>query len=114
MFRIQKYLLKNVLKYIFLNQFLLLFLIIFLNLIELSRIITKENQNFLNFTYLTILKIPSIITETSIFVVIISTAFMFRYLISNNELISMRNIGFSIFDIFKPISIGFFFTVCLY
>ena len=109
MFKIKRYLLNTVAKYIFINQILILFLIIFLNLIELSRVIEKDNYSLFNFFYLSILKIPSIINETSPFVIIISTAFMFRYLISNNELISMRNIGFSIFDIFQPISLGIFF-----
>ena len=109
MSKIKWYLLSTTLKYIFINLFLILFLIIFLNLIELSRVIEKDNQNLFNFFYLSILKIPSIINETAPFVIIISTAFLFRYLISNNELISMRNIGFSIFDIFQPISIGIFF-----
>ena len=108
MFKIKKYLLITSLKYILINQLLILFLIIFLNIIELSRIIERENQNFFNFLYLSYLKIPSIINETSPFVIIIATAFMFRYLISNNELISMRNIGLSIFDIFQPISVGIF------
>ena len=109
MYKIKKYLLNTCLKYILINQFLILFLILFLNLIELSRIIEKEDQNLLNFLYLSLLKIPSIISETSPFIIIIATAFMFRYLISNNELISMRNIGLSIFDIFQPISLGIFF-----
>ena len=108
MYKIKNYLLKNSIKYIFINQLLILFLIIFINLIELSRIIEKENQNLFNYIYLSFLKIPSIINETSPFVIIISTAFLFRYLIKNNELIAMRNIGFSIFDIFQPISIGVF------
>ena len=108
MYKIKKYLLEISIKYIFLNQALILFLIIFLNLIELSRIIEKNDQNLFNFFYLSFLKIPSIINETSPFVIIISTAFMFRNLINNNELISMRNIGFSIFDIFQPISLGIF------
>ena len=108
MFKIKKYLLSNTIKYILINQFLVLFLIMFLNLIELSRIIEKENQNLINFLYVSFLKIPSIINETGPFIIIISIAFMFRNLISNNELISMRNIGFSIFDIFKPISLAVF------
>ena len=108
MYKIKKYLLKTSIKYILINQFLILFLIIFINLIELSRVIEKENQSLLNYLYLSFLKIPSIINETSPFVIIISTAFLFRYLIKNNELIAMRNIGFSIFDIFQPISIGIF------
>ena len=109
MYKIKRYLLKTFIKYTLINQLLILFLIIFLNLIELSRVIEKENQNLFNFLYLSFLKVPSIINETSPFVIIISTAFLFRYLISHNELISMRNIGFSIFDIFQPISLGIFF-----
>ena len=107
--KIKKYLLNTSIKYILINQILIIFLIIFLNLIELSRVIEKENQNLLNYIYLSFLKIPSILNETSPFVIIVSTAFLFRYLIKNNELIAMRNIGFSIFDIFQPISIGIFF-----
>ena len=108
MLKIKNYLLKTSLKYITINQFIILFLVIFLNLIELSRVIENENKSIYNFFYLSILKIPSIINETSPFVIIISTAFMFRYLINNNELISMRNVGFSIFDIFQPITIAVF------
>ena len=108
MYKIKTYLLNESIKYVLINQFLILFFIVFINLIELSRIIDKENQNLLNYIYLSFLKIPSIVNETSPFVIIISTAFLFRYLIKNNELIAMRNIGFSIFDIFQPISIGIF------
>ena len=108
MYKIKIYLLNTSFRYVLINQILILFLIIFINLIELSRVIEKENQSLLNYIYLSFLKIPSIVNETSPFVVIVSTAFLFRYLIKNNELISMRNIGFSIFDIFLPISIGVF------
>ena len=87
MLKIKRYLLFTSLKYIIINQFLILLFIIFINLIDLSRIIEKGNQNLFNFLYLSLLKIPSIINETSPFVIIISTAFLFRYLISNNELI---------------------------
>ena len=108
MYKIKTYLLNTSIKYILINQLLILFLVIFINLIELSRVIEKENQSLLNYIYLSFLKIPSIFNETSPFVIIISTAFLFRYLIKNNELIAMRNIGFSIFDIFQPISMGIF------
>jgi lipopolysaccharide export system permease protein len=108
MYKIKTYLFSTSIKYILINQLLIMFLIIFINLIELSRVIEKENQNLINYIYLSFLKIPSIVNETSPFVIIISTAFLFRYLIKNNELIAMRNIGFSIFDIFQPISIGVF------
>ena len=108
MYKIKNYLLNTSIKYILINQLLIIFLIIFVNLIELSRVIEKENQSLINYIYLSFLKIPSIVNETSPFVIIISTAFLFRYLIKNNELIAMRNIGFSIFDIFQPISIGIF------
>ncbi len=108
MYKIKTYLLYTSIKYILINQLLILFLIVFINLIELSRVLEKENQSLINYIYLSILKIPSIVNETSPFVIIISTTFLFRYLIKNNELISMRNIGFSIFDIFQPISVGVF------
>ena len=108
MYKIKKYLLKSTIKYIAINQSIILFLVIFLNLIELTRVIENENRNLFNFFYLSFLKIPSTVNETSPFVIIISTAFLFRYLISNNELISMRNVGFSIFDIFQPITIAVF------
>jgi len=108
MYKIKFYLLNTSIKYVLINQVLILFLVIFINLIELSRIIEKENQSLFNYIYLSFLKMPSIVNETSPFVIIISTAFLFRYLIKNNELIAMRNIGFSIIDIFQPISIGIF------
>ena len=108
MLKIKSYLLKTSLKYILINQIIILFLVIFLNLIELTRVIENENKSIFTYIYLSLLKIPSIINETSPFVIIISTAFLFRYLISNNELISMRNVGFSIFDIFQPITVSVF------
>tara|TARA_B100001063_G_scaffold230387_1_gene243467 strand:+ start:4451 stop:5530 length:1080 start_codon:yes stop_codon:yes gene_type:complete len=108
MYKIKIYLFNTSLKYVLINQFLILFFVIFINLIELSRVIEKENQSLLNYIYLSFLKIPSIINETSPFIIIISTTFLFRYLIKNNELISMRNIGFSIFDIFQPIAVSIF------
>ena len=108
MYKIKKYLLKTTLKYILIIQLIVLFLVIFLNIIELTRVIENENKNILSFLFLSILKIPYTINETSQFVIIVSTAFLFKYLISNNELISMRNVGFSIFDIFQPIMIGVF------
>ena len=86
--KIKLYLLKTSLKFILLNQLIILFLIIFLNLIEITRVIENDNKNLLSFIYLSILKVPSTINETSPFIIIISTAFLFRYLITNNELIS--------------------------
>ena len=81
MYKIKRYLLKTTFKYIFINQSIILFLVIFLNLIELTRVIDNENRNLFSFIYLSILKIPTTINETSPFVIIISTAFMFKYLI---------------------------------
>ena len=81
-------------------KFLLLIPIIaFLNLIEISRILDKETQNIYYYLITTIFKLPSIINESIPFVIIIGITFLFRYLINNNELIAMRNIGYSIFDI---------------
>ena len=52
MYKIKSYLLSTSIKYLLINQFLILFLIIFINLIELSRVIEKENQNFWQFLLL--------------------------------------------------------------
>ena len=44
MYRIKTYLLNSTIKYILINQLIILFFIIFINLIELSRIIEKDNH----------------------------------------------------------------------
>ena len=75
MLKIKSYLLKTSLKYILINQFIILSLVIFLNLIELTRVMENDNKNLFSFIYLSILKIPSIINETSPFIIITSTAF---------------------------------------
>tara|TARA_B100000575_G_scaffold174582_1_gene139933 strand:+ start:5673 stop:6758 length:1086 start_codon:yes stop_codon:yes gene_type:complete len=108
--KINFYLFGLSLKYIIFNLIILTTFILFINLIELSRTLqNNENTNTLiNYLYLSYLKIPSIMNEIIPFVIIISMSFLFRNLINNNELISMRNIGYSIFDIFFPISLSVF------
>ena len=49
---------------------------------------------------------PYLINETFPFVIIISTAFYFKNLIDNNELVSIRNVGLSILDIFYPVALA--------
>ncbi len=95
-------------KYLIINLLIISLFIIFINLLELSRIISEENKNIFNFLYLSLLKYPSILNEIIPFVTIISVAFLVRNLINNNEFISMRNLGYSIIDIFIPISIAIF------
>ena len=95
-------------KYLFINFLIISIFIIFINLLELSRVISEENKNIFNFIYFAFLKFPSILNEIIPFVTIISTTFLIRNLISNNEFVAMRNLGYSIFDIFKPISIAIF------
>ena len=77
-------------------------------MLELSRIISEDNKSLFNFLYLSLLKYPSIINEIIPFVTIISVSFLIRNLINNNEFVSMRNLGYSIFDIFLPIAIAIF------
>jgi len=104
--KINIYLFKLSFKYIFINLSIITLFVIFINIIEISRILEKDNQNLYFYIYLTFLKVPSIINQTIPFVIIVSTAFLFRNLINNNELVSIRNIGLSIFDIFKPVSLS--------
>ena len=96
-------------KYLIINFLIISIFIIFLNLLELSRVISENDKNIFNFIYLSFLKYPSILNEIIPFVTILGVAFLIRNLISNNEFVSMRNLGYSIFDIFKPISLAVFF-----
>ena len=96
-------------KYLVINFIIISLFIIFVNLLELSRVISEDSKSVFNFLYFSFLKYPSILNEILPFVTIISIAFLIRNLINNNEFVSMRNLGYSIFDIFKPISLAVFF-----
>ena len=106
--KINIYLFSLAYKYLFINFIIISFFIIFINLLELSRILLEEDKNFFNFLYLSFLKYPSILNEIIPFVTIISISFLIRNLINNNEFVSMRNLGYSIFDIFIPIGTSVF------
>ena len=108
--RINIYLFFLTNKYLIFNFIIISLFIFFINLLELSRVIPEENKNLFNFLYLSFLKYPSILNEIIPFVTIISISFLIRNLINNNELISMRNLGYSIFDIFLPIAVSVFMT----
>ncbi len=95
-------------RYLIINILIISLFIIFINCLELSRIISEENKNIFNFLYLSLLKYPSTLNEIIPFAAIISIAFLIRTLINNNEFVSMRNLGYSIFDIFFPIAIAVF------
>ena len=105
-------------KYLVINFIIISLFIIFINLLELSRIISEDNKSLFNFLYFSFLKYPSILNEILPFVTIISISFLVRNLINNNEFVSMRNLGYSIIDIFLPIAvavflIGLFFLIIL-
>ena len=108
MYKVNIYIIKLTIKYIFINLIILSLFTLFLNLIELSRILHNGDSSFSNYFLLSFLKYPTVINEIIPFVTIIGISFLLRNLINNNELISMRNIGYSIIDIFKPIGISVF------
>ncbi len=114
MSKINKYLFFLANKYLFINFIIISLFILFINLIELSRVIPESNKNIFNFLYLSFLKYPSVLNEILPFVTIIGVSFLIRNLINNNELVAMRNLGYSIFDIFLPISIAIFFIGLLF
>ena len=91
--KINLYIFKITNKYLLINLVIVIGLVLFINFIEIARNLTEVNQTILNYLLLSIFKIPTIINETLPFVIIISISFLFRYLINNNELTSMRNIG---------------------
>ena len=102
------YLMKT--KYILLNILIIGLFVLLINLLEISKMIGEKNSSIFSILYLSLLKIPTIIIDIIPFVIVISTAFIYRYLINNNEIISLRNIGFSLLDIYKPIAAAIFFT----
>ena len=106
--KINTYLFYLANKYIFINFIIISIFIFFINLLELSRLIPENSKGVLIFIHLSFLKYPSILNEIIPFIIIISITFLIRNLISNNEFVSMRNLGYSIFDIFKPIAIAIF------
>ena len=97
-------------KFIILTLFVLSLFIQIINIIEVSRILKSDNFDFFSILYLSLLKIPSSINQIIPFSIIVSTAFFYRYLVTNNELVSMRNVGYSIIDIFKPVGIAIIST----
>ena len=109
MYKANIYLIQLSMKYIMLNMLIVSILIFFLNFIDISRILQNTDNHIYDYIYLSILKFPSILNEILPFVTIVGISFLIRNLINNNELISLRNIGYSMFDIFLPIGLGVFF-----
>ena len=112
--KINSYLFILTNKYLIINFLIVSIFIIFINLIELSRVMSENEKNIFNYIYLSFLKYPSILNEIIPFVTILAITFLIRNLIRNNEFISMRNLGYSIFDIFKPISKAVFIMGLLF
>jgi len=106
--KINLYIFRITNRYILINLLIVLGIVSFINLIEITRNLNDVSQNLLNYFQLTLFKIPSVINEIFPFVIIVSISFLFRYLVNNNELTSMRNIGYSIFDIFLPVGVCIF------
>ena len=79
--KINLYIFKITNKYLLINLILILSLVTFINLIEIARNLTDNNKNLWNYLFLTILKIPSIITQIFPFVTILS----FVTLVTDNE-----------------------------
>ena len=107
-YKITKYLISMKIKFNLLTLFFLAIFIQLINLIEVSRILESSKFDVISILYLSLLKLPTTINQIIPFAIIISTAFFYRYLISNNELISIRNIGYSIIDIYKPVGFAIF------
>ena len=108
--KINLYLFMLTNKYLFINLIIFSLFIFFINFLELSRVISDDKRNLFDFLYLSFLKFPSILNEIIPFITIISIAFLIRNLINNNEFVSMRNLGYSILDIFFPIAVAIFIT----
>lgn len=108
------YLYKIKIYYIIISLIILTITVQIVDFIELTQAnINKSNFSFSDILQMSFLKMPFLINEILPFVIIISTSFYFKSLIDNNELVSIRNLGLSIFNIFYPVafavlSIGIF------
>ena len=61
MSKINKYLSKLTIKYLFINTLIITILILFINILEISRIIDNSDNKFNSFLFLSVLKLPSVI-----------------------------------------------------
>ena len=101
------YLFRTKLIYILISLIILTITVQIVDFIELTQShINDENISFKEIIKMSFLKMPYLINETFPFVIIISTAFYFKNLIDNNELVSIRNVGLSILDIFYPVALA--------
>ena len=99
------YLYKTKIIYIIISLIILTITVQIVDFIELTQAnINKSNFSFNDILKMSFLKMPFLINEILPFVVIISTSFYFKSLIDNNELVSIRNLGLSIFSIFYPVA----------
>ena len=112
--KISIYLFLMKVKYILATLFFISLFIQIINILEVARMVESKNLDFIKIVYLSFLKLPNTMMEILPFVIVISTAFMYRYLITHNELIAIRNIGYSIIDIFKPIGVAIFLIGILF
>ena len=99
------YLYKTKIIYIIISLIILTITVQIVDFIELTQAnINKSNFSFNDIIKMSFLKMPYLINEILPFVIIISTSFYFKSLIDNNELVSIRNLGLSIFNIFYPVA----------
>ena len=100
------YLFKTKLYYIFISLLILTLTVQIVDFIELARInINKENFIFSKILKMSFLKTPYLVNEILPFAIIVSTTFYYKNLIDNNELVSIRNVGLSILNIFYHIGL---------
>ena len=81
--KISLYLYTLKIKFIIITLFFLSLFIQIINLIEVARISESKNFDIIQVIYLSILKLPSSSQQITPFVIIISTAFFYRYLLHN-------------------------------
>ena len=80
--KISIYLFSTKIKYILSTLFFISLFIQIINILEVAKIIENNNSNIISILYLSFLKLPTTMLEIIPFVVIISTAFFYRSLIS--------------------------------
>ena len=110
----KSYLAKKFCKKILLTSCIFLALVLIINLIEEANFLKDQKVNFITPIILTLLNAPSLLKEMFPFIFLISTQFYFIELIENKEINTLKQFGFTHFNMIKFLfSVSFFIALMI-
>ncbi len=90
------YLIKTLIHYIFIISFVLIAIISIFNFLAEFKYIGTNSYNVLNALYFLLLKIPTLVYDISIAIILISVVLAISYLSNSSQLIIIKSVGYSI------------------